>query len=87
MYINKQQPAVYSFIVFRYVFIVQQFADAPAVHFAEVCAEGFVICTNIFYVIPLLHLVACFPQQRQKKSVPQVTNGLSLNELACSSSL
>ena len=48
---GKQQPATYSFIVFRYVFIVQQFADVPAVHFDEVCVQGFVICVNTHYVI------------------------------------
>lgn len=48
---GKQQPATYSFIVFRYVFIVQQFADVPAVHFDEVCVQGFVICMSTHYVI------------------------------------
>lgn len=55
MNINIQHQPIHSFIVFRYVFIVQQFAPmAPAVHFDEVFVQGFVICTNTHYVISFI---------------------------------
>lgn len=55
LHINIQHQPIHSFIVFRYIFIVQQFAPmASAVHFDEVFVQGFVICMNTHYVISLI---------------------------------
>lgn len=83
--INIQHQPIHSFIVFRYVFIVQQFAPmAPAVHFDEVFVQGFVICTNTHYVISfIISLTLLLPScasEAWKRWLQRVTNGLSLAE-------